>query len=96
MPWSASPHPSSDSRRSRSAIFRSTVPTIAQTHLRSILAYCNSPLMNSIEAYIQFERGLITDDGEVTNTSTADFLRAFMVELSGFIARVYTALPRPT
>ena len=51
--------------------------------------------MNSVEAYIQFERGLITDDGEVTNTSTADFLRAFMVELSGFIARVYTALPRP-
>ncbi len=30
---------------------------IAQQHLRSILAFCNSPQMNSIEAYIQFERG---------------------------------------
>ena len=36
---------------------------VGQQHLRSILAFCNSPQMNSIEAYIQFERGLITDDG---------------------------------
>jgi chromate reductase, NAD(P)H dehydrogenase (quinone) len=36
---------------------------IAQQHLRSILAFCNSPLMNSVAAYVQFERGLITDDG---------------------------------
>ena len=67
---------------------------VAQTHLRSIMAFCNSPLMNSIEAYIHFERGLITDEGEVTNDSTAEFLRAFMVELHAFTARVYTVLPR--
>ena len=40
-----------------------------------ILSFCNSPQTNSIEAYIQFEPGLITDDGEVTNDTTADFLR---------------------
>jgi chromate reductase, NAD(P)H dehydrogenase (quinone) len=67
---------------------------IAQTHLRSIMAFCNSPLMNSIEAYIQFEPGLITDEGEVTNASTEKFLRGFMSEFHGFIGRVYTALPR--
>jgi chromate reductase len=67
---------------------------IAQAHLRSIMAFCNSPLMNSIEAYIQFEQGLITDDGEVTNESTAKFLRGFMTEFHGFIGRVYTVLPR--
>jgi len=67
---------------------------VAQTHLRSILAFCNSPLMNSIEAYIQFEPGLITDDGEVTNSSTEEFLRRFMSEFAAFIARVYTVLPR--
>jgi chromate reductase len=67
---------------------------VAQQHLRSILAFCNSPLMNSIEAYIQFERGLITDEGEVTNASTADFLRGFMAELYRFIACLYTVLPR--
>lgn len=67
---------------------------IAQQHLRSILAFCNSPLMNSIEAYMQFEQGLITDDGRVTNAATEEFLRNYMQEFAGFIARVYTVLPR--
>jgi chromate reductase, NAD(P)H dehydrogenase (quinone) len=67
---------------------------VGQQHLRSILAFCNSPLMNSIEAYIQFERGLITDDGRVTNKETEDFLRNYMAEFHGFIERVTTVLPR--
>jgi chromate reductase len=67
---------------------------VAQTHLRSIMAFCNSPLMNSIEAYIQFERGLITDDGQVTNEGTEDFLRKYMTEFHAFIERVCTVLPR--
>jgi chromate reductase len=50
--------------------------------------------MNSIEVYIQFEPGLITDDGQVTNDSTADFLRNYMREFYAFIERVYTAIPR--
>jgi chromate reductase len=50
--------------------------------------------MNSIEAYIQFERGLISEDGAVTNKDTEDFLRTYMAEFLGFIQRVYTVLPR--
>jgi NAD(P)H-dependent FMN reductase len=50
---------------------------IAQQHLRSILTFCNSPQMNSIEAYIQFERGLIDDDGQVNNESTREFLQNY-------------------
>ena len=69
---------------------------IAQSHLRSIMAFCNAPLMNSIEAYIQFEKGLIADDGEVTIESTREFLRNFMEEFCGFVQRVYTVLPRNT
>ena len=69
---------------------------IAQQHLRSILSFCNSPQMNSIEAYIQFTPGLITDDGEVTDDSVAEFLRNYMTEFHAFITRVYTALPRNT
>ena len=46
---------------------------VGQQHLRSILAFCNSPQMNAIEAYIQFTPGLITDDGEVTDDSIAEF-----------------------
>ena len=68
---------------------------VAQQHLRSILAFCNSPLMNSIEAYIQFTPGLIGEGGEVTDDSVSQFLRNYMAEFHGFISRVYTALPRP-
>ena len=67
---------------------------VAQSHLRSILAFCNAPLMNSIEAYVQFEPGLIGDDGSVTNEETESFLRSFMAEFAGYVARVYTVLPR--
>ncbi len=69
---------------------------VAQQHLRSILSFCNSPQMNSIEAYIQFEAGLITEGGQVTNEETREFLRNYLVEFHGFIARVYTVLPRNT
>ena len=67
---------------------------VGQQHLRSIMAFCNSPLMNAIEAYIQFTPGLVTDDGEVTVESTREFLRNYMVEFHGFISRVYMAIPR--
>jgi chromate reductase len=50
--------------------------------------------MNAIEAYIQFTPGLITDDGEVTVESTADFLRDYMEQFHAFIERVYMALTR--
>jgi chromate reductase len=67
---------------------------LAQQHLRTLLAYCNSPQMNSPEAYLQFEKGLITADGEVTVESTREFLRKYMQELHAFIVRVTTVLPR--
>lgn len=67
---------------------------VAQQHLRSILAYCNSPLMNGMEAYIEFTPNLIADDGTVTNASTEEFLRTYMEEFHDFISRVYTVLPR--
>jgi chromate reductase len=50
--------------------------------------------MNAPEAYIQFTPGLITDEGEVTKESTAEFLKNYMAEFHRFIIRVYTALPR--
>ena len=67
---------------------------VAQQHLRSILAFCNSPLMNSVEAYIQFEDGMINEAGDVANESTRTFLQNYMAEFQNFIARVYMALPR--
>lgn len=67
---------------------------VAQHGLRSVLCYCNSPLMNTLEAYVQFTPGLINAGGEVTNERTAEFLRKYMGELHAFIVRVLTVLPR--
>ena len=98
--WASRPWGKNSFARKPSAII-GTSPgkigtAVAQQHLRSILAFCNSPLMNAIEAYIQFTPGLITDDGEVTDESTEEFLRNYMTEFQGFIERVYTAIPRAT
>jgi chromate reductase len=97
--WASRPYGANSFARKPSGII-GTSPgkigtAIAQQHLRSILAFCNSPLMNSVEAYIQFEPDLITDDGRVTKESTEKFLRNYMGEFAGFIERVYTVLPRP-
>ncbi len=67
---------------------------VAQQSLRGVLCFCNSPLMNTVEAYIQFKPGLIASDGEVTDKGTAEFLRKYMSELRAFIVRVLTVLPR--
>jgi len=67
---------------------------VGQQHLRSILAFCNSPLMNAIEAYIQFTPGLIDDDARVTDPQVETFLRNYMAEFAGFIARVFTVIPK--
>jgi chromate reductase len=67
---------------------------VAQSHLRGVLCFCNSPLMNNVEAYVHFKPGLITAEGEVSDKSTAEFLRNYMTELHAFIVRVLIALPR--
>jgi chromate reductase, NAD(P)H dehydrogenase (quinone) len=67
---------------------------IAQQQLRSVLGFCNSPQMNSPEAYIQFTKGLILEDGSVTVEATETFLRDYMKRFHEFIVRVYTVLPR--
>ena len=97
--WASRPYGKNSFARKPSATIGTSTgkigTAVAQQHLRSILSFCNSPQMNSIEAYIQFEKGLITDDGAVTNPSTEKFLRTYMAEFHGFISRVYTVLPRP-
>lgn len=67
---------------------------VAQSHLRGVLCFCNSPLMNNVEAYVHFKPGLINADGEITEESTAKFLRNYMAEFQSFVQRVLTVLPR--
>ena len=96
--WASRPWGQNSFARKPSAIVGTSTgkigTAVAQAHLRSIMAFCNSPLMNSIEAYIQFTPGMISDDGKITEPSTEDFLRTYMREFRAFIERVYMALPR--
>jgi len=69
---------------------------VAQASLRSVLCYCNSPLMNQVEAYIRFTPGMITENGEITTESMAEFLRNYMAEFSAFVERVLSVHPRTT
>jgi chromate reductase len=98
--WASRPYGQNAFTRKPSAVI-GTSPgkigtAVAQQHLRSILSFCNSPQMNSPEAYIQYTPGLVDDAGQVTDPTVAEFLRAYINELAGFIARVYTVLPRNT
>ncbi|HEY8230661.1 MAG TPA: NADPH-dependent FMN reductase [Rhodanobacteraceae bacterium] len=94
--WASRPWGKNSFARKPSAIIGTSPGAIgtavAQQQLRGMMCFCNSPLMNAIEAYIQFTPGLIDDDGQVTNDATAEFLRNYMAEFSAFITRVKTAL----
>ena len=67
---------------------------VAQQSLRGVLGFCNARQMTAPEAYVTFRPGLFTDDGEVTDQSTATFLSDFMREFRDHTARVLTVLPR--
>jgi chromate reductase len=95
--WASRPWGQNSFRHKPSAVIGASIGAIgtavAQQNLRSVLSFCNSPQMNAPEAYIQFKPGLFTDSGEVTDESTAQFLRDYMTEFHEFIMRVLTVLP---
>jgi chromate reductase, NAD(P)H dehydrogenase (quinone) len=96
--WASRPWGTNSFARKPSAVI-GTSPgkigtAVGQQHVRSIMAFCNSPMFNAIEAYIEFTPGLVSDDGEVTVDSTREFLANYMKEFLGYITRVYMALPR--
>jgi chromate reductase, NAD(P)H dehydrogenase (quinone) len=96
--WASRPYGKNSFARKPSAVIGASPgpigTAVAQQHLRSLLGYCNSPQMNTPEAYIQFTPGLIDEEGGVTNEVTEKFLTNFITEFHAFIVRVYTALPR--
>jgi chromate reductase len=96
--WASRPYGTNSFTRKPSAVIGASPGKIgtalAQQSLRSVLGYLDSPQMTAPEAYIQVTPGLITDDGEVTDQSTEQFLRNFMDAFGVFITRVLTVLPR--
>ena len=97
--WASRPSGKNSFARKPSAVI-GTSPgkigtAVAQQQLRSILSFCNSPQMNSPEAYIQFAKGLIDDEGNVSDDSTREFLTKFMREFHAFLAMVVPCVTSP-
>ena len=96
--WASRPYGQNAFTRKPSAVIGASPgrlgTAVGQQHLRSILSFCNSPQMNSPEAYIYFTPDLITSTGEVTDGSVERFLRTYLGELRDFVVRVLTVLPR--
>jgi chromate reductase len=96
--WASRPYGQNSFTRKPSAIIGTSPGAIGtavgQQHLKSILGVCNSPMMNAVEAYIQFKPDLISDEGEVSVEGTEEFLRTYMLEFRDFIRRVLTVYPR--
>jgi len=67
---------------------------VAQQSLRGVLSFCNARQMTAPEAYVYFQPEHYGPDGEVTDASTAEFLRGFMEEFRTHAERVLTVLPR--
>jgi chromate reductase len=96
--WASRPYGQNSFARKPSAVIGTSPGAIGtavgQQHLRSILGFCNSPQMNSPEAYIQFKPGLINEAHEVTVDSTREFLQKYLQDFHAFIVRVLTVHPR--
>ena len=67
---------------------------VGQQSLRAVLSFCNARQMTSPEAYIHYTPEVFRPGGEVTDESTAAFLRGFMTEFRDHMVRVLTVLPR--
>ncbi|MGW4965579.1 NADPH-dependent FMN reductase [Nonomuraea sp. NPDC004186] len=66
---------------------------VAQQHLKTILSFTNSPVLGQPEAYIQFAKGLINDEGDIQVPSVAEFLTGYMQAFTAHIRRHHHDIP---
>ena len=64
---------------------------VMQSSMRAVLSFLDAPQLNAPEAYVKFNPDVFGDDGEVTDESTAAFLRHYMEEYCAFVQRVLAA-----
>jgi chromate reductase len=95
--WASRPHGTNSFADKPSAVIGASPgkigTAVGQQSLRNVLSFCNSPMMETPEAYIHFTPGLITEAGEVSDKGTEQFLRDFIEAFAVFVARVLTVLP---
>jgi chromate reductase, NAD(P)H dehydrogenase (quinone) len=93
--WGSRPYGKNSFALKPSAVIGASVGAIGtavgQQHLRSVLSYVNSPELAQPEVYIHFKPGLISEEGEITVQSTAEFLKKWLQAFETFIGKVSTA-----
>jgi chromate reductase len=60
---------------------------VAQSHLRSILAILEMPVMGQPEIYLKFKEGLISAQHEVTDVDARKLMVAFVDRFAGWVER---------
>ena len=61
---------------------------VAQSHLRTILAYLDMPTFGQPEAYIQVQNGFFDDAGNFANGETRKFLHGWMDKYATWVKRL--------
>lgn len=91
LDWSARPYGNASFNGKPTAVIGTSGGPIstaaAQQHLKTILSHYNAPTLGQPEGFIQSTPGLIADDGEVTNESTAAFLQSYLAAFVDLVDR---------
>jgi chromate reductase len=64
--------------------------SMAQQHLRNILAYLDMPTLAQPEVFIQVKDGLFGENGEVTSPETKQFLQGWMDRYTAWVKTFVT------
>jgi chromate reductase, NAD(P)H dehydrogenase (quinone) len=62
--------------------------SMAQQHLRNILAYLDVPVLCQPEAFIQVKEGLFDENGNIGNADTRKFLQGWMDSYVAWVKRL--------
>lgn len=93
--WGSRPWGANSFARKPSGIIGASVGAIGtavmQSNMRSVLSFLDAPQLNSPEAYIAFKPEIFDDEGNVSDSGTAEFLGHYMSEFGAFVARVLDA-----
>lgn len=61
--------------------------SMAQQHLRNVLAYLDVPTLGQPEVFIQFKEDMIDSEGKIANASTEKFLQKFVERYIAWVKR---------
>lgn len=93
--WGSRPWGTNSFARKPSGIIGASVGAIGtavmQSNMRSVLSFLDAPQLNSPEAYIAFKPEIFDGEGNVSDSSTAEFLGHYMSEFAAFVERVLDA-----